>query len=59
MGDAPNISKRGTYRPVRIHAVDPQIRKGREFVATVALLKHSGSGEVEYILKDVSKIALK
>ena len=59
VGDASDISKRGTYRLGRIHAVYPQTRKGREFVrrATVAVLKHSGSGDIEYILRDVSKIA--
>ena len=59
VGDASDISKRGTYRLGRIHAVYPQTRKGREFVrrATVAVLIHSGSGEIEYILRDVSKIA--
>ena len=59
VGDASDFSKRGAYRLGRIHAVHPQIRKGKEVVrrATVAVLKHSGPGEVEYILRDLSKIA--
>ena len=59
VGDASDFSKCGAYRLGRIHAVHPQIRKGKEVVhrATVAVLKHSGSGEVEYILRDLSKIA--
>ena len=59
VGDASDFSKRGAYTLGRIHAVHPQIRKGKEVVrrATVAVLKHSGSGEVEYILRDLSKIA--
>ena len=59
VGDASDISTHGTYRLVRIHAVYPQTRKRREFVrrATVAVLKHSGSGKIECILRDVSKIA--
>ena len=32
VGDASDISKRGTYRVGRIHAVYPQTRKGRDFV---------------------------
>ena len=59
VGDAPDISNRGTYRIGRIHKVHPQLRNGKEIVrrATVAVLKHSGSGEIEYILRDLSKIA--
>ena len=59
VGDANDIAKRGHYRLGRIHEVHPQIRKGREIVrrATVAVLKHSGSGELEYVLRDLSKIA--
>ena len=57
-GDASDTSKRGIYRLGRIHAVYSQTRRGRDFVrrATVAVLKHSGSREIEYILRDVSKI---
>ena len=53
VGDASDFSKRGAYRLGRIHAVHPQIRKGKEVVrrVTVAVLK------VEYILRDLSKIA--
>ena len=59
VGDAPDIGNRGTYRIGRIHKVHPQLRNGKEIVrrATVAVLKHSGSGEIEYILRDLSKIA--
>ena len=59
VGDAEDITKRGAYRLGRVHAVHPQIRKGKEIVrrATLAVLKNTGSGEIEYILRDVSKIA--
>ena len=59
VGDAPNIGNRGTYRIGRIHKVHPQMRNGKEIVrrATIAVLKHSGSGEIKYILRDLSKIA--
>ena len=59
VGDAEDLAKRGVYRLGRIYAVHPQIRQGKEIVrrATVAILKHSGSGEIEYVLRDVSNIA--
>ena len=62
VGDAEDIAKRGLYRLGRIHCLHPQIRKGKEIVrrATVAVLaNHSGSeaGKIQYILRDVSKIA--
>ena len=57
--DASDIFKRETYRPGRIHCVRPQQRKGKDIVrrATIAVLKDSGTGEIEYILPDLSKIA--
>ena len=59
VGDAPDIGNCGTYRIGRIHKVHPQLRNGKEIVrrATIAVLKHFGSGEIEYILRDLSKIA--
>ena len=59
VADAEDICKRGTYRLGRIHSVHPQIRKGKEIVrrATLAVLKNSGSGKVEYVLRDLSKLA--
>ena len=59
VGDAQNFSKRGVYRLGRVHRIHPQKRKGREIVrkATTAVLKNSGSGEIEYILRYISKIA--
>ena len=56
---AEDICKRGPYRLGRIHSVHLQIRNGKEIVwqATVAVLKNSGSGEVEYVLRDLSKLA--
>ena len=59
IGDADDISKRGSYRLGRIHCVHPQFRKGKEIVrrATIAVLKRSGSGELEYVLRDLAKIA--
>ena len=59
IGDVPDISNRDTYRLGSIHKVHPQFRNGKEIVrrATVAVLKHSSSGKIEYILQDLSKIA--
>jgi len=59
VGDATDISNGGIYRLGRIHCVHPPMRNGKEIVrrATVALLKNSGSAEIEYILRDISKIA--
>ena len=61
-GDSIDIPKRGTCRIGRIHCLHPQIRKEREIVrcATVAVLAKnfsSNSGQIEYVLKDLSKIA--
>ena len=57
-----DIAQRGTYHLGRIHAVHPQIRNGKELVrrATVAVLAGASAGgpaKVEYILRDISKIA--
>ena len=59
VGDADNISKRGAYRLGRVHRVYLQMYKGREIVrrATIAVLKNSGSGVIEYVLRDISKVA--
>ena len=63
VGDAEDIAKRGLYRLGRIHCLHPQIRKGKEIVrrATVVavLANHLGNeaGKIQYILRDVSKIA--
>ena len=59
VGNAEDTSKRGTYRLRRVHCVHPQLRKGKEIVrrATIAVVKNSGCKEIEYILRDVSKIA--
>ena len=62
VGDSEDFTKRGTYRLGRIHLVHPQIRNGRELArrATVAVLAKGtvgGPDKIEYILKEVSKIA--
>ena len=59
MGDAEHLAKRGVCRLERIHAVHPQIRQGKKSVrrATIAVLKNTGSGEIEYVLRDVARIA--
>ena len=59
VGDADDISKRGAYRLGRVHRVHPQMYKGREIVrrASIAVLKNSGSGDMEYVLRNISKIA--
>ena len=58
VGDADDIAKRGAYRLGRIRAVHPQIKNGKEYVrrATVTVLKND-NGEIEHILRDISKIA--
>ena len=62
VGDADDIAKRGAHGLGRIHLLHPQLRKCKEIVrrATIAVLvKNSANGtnKIEYILKDVSKIA--
>ena len=60
VGDAEDLSKRGAYRLGRIHRLLPQLRAGKEIVrrATVAVPKKNAAvGEIEYILRDISKIA--
>ena len=60
VGDAEDLSKRGAYRLGRIHRLHPQLRAGKEIVrrATVAVPKKNAAvGEIEYILRDISKIA--
>ena len=59
VGDAEDLATRGVYRLGRIHAVHPQIRQGKKIVrrATIAVFKNTGSGEIEYVLRDVAKIA--
>ena len=60
VGDAEDLSKRGAYRLGRVHRLHPQLRAGKEIVrrATVAVPKKNAAvGEIEYILRDISKIA--
>ena len=62
VGDAEDQTKRGAYDLERIHCVHPENRKGHEIVrpATVAVLARNpdtGSCEIKYILRDLSKIA--
>ena len=62
VGDAENLASKGAYRLGRIHSLHPQLRKGKEIVrrATVAVLKNSstaGNCEIEYVLRDLAKIA--
>ena len=62
VGDAKDIASKGAYRLGRIHSLHPQLRKGKEIVrrATVAVLKNSstaGNCEIEYVLRDLAKIA--
>ena len=60
IGNAEDTNQRGTYRLGRDHCVHPQLRRGKKIVriAAMAVLKNSGSEDIEYNLKDVSKIAL-
>ena len=57
VGGFDDIARRGSYRLGRIHEVHPQSRKGVNIVrrATVAVLNKSGT--VDYVLRDISKIA--
>jgi len=59
VSDAGDITKRAAYRLARVHCVHPQLRKGKEIVyrATIAVLKSNGLREIEYLLRDLSKIA--
>ena len=62
VGDADDLSYRGAYRLGRVHCLHPQIRKGKQIVcrATIAVLRRNsaaGSGMLEYVLRDISKIA--
>ena len=59
VGNAEDINKRWAYRLGRVHCVHPQLRRGKEIVrlATIAVLKNSGSKEIDYVLRDVSKNA--
>ena len=62
VGDAEDLASNGAYRLGRIHSLHPHLRKGKEIVrrATVAVLKNSstaGNCEIEYLLRDLAKIA--
>ena len=59
VGNAEDTNKRGTYRMGRVNCLHPQLRRGKEIVrrATIAVLKNSGSEEIEYVLRKGSKIA--
>ena len=62
LGDAEAVFHWGTYRLGRSHRVHPQVCKGKELVrrATVAVLSKNstaGSCDIEYVLRDLSKIA--
>ena len=54
-----DIAGRGSYRLGRIHRLHPQTRKGKEIVrrATIAVMGNNASGEIEYVLRDLAKIA--
>ena len=61
VGDAEDQTKRGAYRLGRIHCIHPETRNGREIVrraAVTVLAKNpdTGSCEIKYILRDLSKI---
>ena len=56
--DYEDLSGRGAYRLGRVHRLHPQIQQGREVVkrVTIAVLGKT-SGDLEYILRDLAKIA--
>ena len=57
VGDSDDFVHRGSYRLGRIYEVHPQLRNGVNIVcrATVAVLNKSGG--IDYVLRDISKIA--
>ena len=57
VGDSDDFVHRGSYRLGRVHEVHPQLRSGVNIVrrATVAVLNKSGG--IDYVLRDISKIA--
>jgi len=59
VADAEDISGRGAYRLGIIHCLHPQIRQGKEVVrrAIVAVMGKNATGEKEYVLRDLPKIA--
>ena len=62
VGDAEDVTYRGAYRLGRIHSLHPHIRRGKEIIrrATVAVLAKNTVGDpgrIEYVLRDLSKIA--
>ena len=62
MGSLEDISKRGRYKLGRIEKVIPQIRNGKPIVrrAKVAVTKvneTTGEIKIEYVLRDVSRLA--
>ena len=62
MGSLEDISRRGRYQLGRIEEVIPQIRNGKPIVrrAKIAVAKvdeNTGDVEVQYVLRDVSRIA--
>ena len=60
VGDAEDLSQRGAYRLGWIHRLHSQLRAGKEIVcrATVAVpKKNAAAGEIEFILRDISKIS--
>ena len=62
VGDSADLLSKGAYRLGRVHRLHPQLRGGKEIVrwATVAVLKRNaavGDCEIEYVLRDLSKLA--
>ena len=62
VGDAKDIASKRAYRLGRTHSLHPQLRKGKEIVrrATVVVFKNcstAGNCEIEYVLRDLAKIA--
>ena len=59
VGNAEDTNNGGTYRLGRVHCVHHHLHRGKEIArrATIAVLKNSGSKEIEYVLRDISKIA--
>ena len=62
VGDAEGLCHRGAYRLGRIHCLHPQTHKGKQIVRRVTVVvmdkaSVAGSTQIDYVLRDLSKIA--
>ena len=62
VGDAEDLCHRETYHLGRMHCLHPQTRKGKQIVcramvAALGKVSVAGSTQIDYVLRDLSKIA--